>query len=126
MLCDTTFLIHYAGQRGKAAQVAAREFAESHQDLPLYASRVSWADFAEGCETRADVERLLANFTILEIDEDIAWLAAPIARSLDRRGLPVGDNDVWIAATTLAYGTAIVTRNVGHFKRIPGLKVAEY
>jgi predicted nucleic acid-binding protein len=35
-------------------------------------------------------------------------------------------NDLWIAATALANGMPVVTRNVKHFQRVPGLSVISY
>lgn len=126
MLCDTSFLIHYSGQRGRAAQAAARRFAQAHQDAALYTSRVAWAEFAEGCDHAEEVAAHLADFTIIELNEQVAWIASRISRDLDRRGLPIGDNDVWIAATALVYRLPLVSRNARHFDRVLGLSVEEY
>lgn len=126
MLYDSTFLIHLAGQRGRASLVAARRFLDSKQDTPIYTSRVAWAEFAEGCETEESVARLLAPFSIIEVNEQIAWTASRISRDLAWRGLPIGDNDVWIAATALAYRLPLVSRNARHFDRVPGLEIEEY
>jgi predicted nucleic acid-binding protein len=126
MLCDTTFLIHYSGQRGRPGQLTARQFAAAHHDVAMYASRISWAEFAEGCETEAEVLSLLDPFALLEINEHVAWIASRLSRDLDRRGLPIGDNDIWIAATALAYRLPLVSRNAKHFARVPGLMIEEY
>lgn len=56
----------------------------------------------------------------------MAWQASRISRLLIRTGLHLGDNDVWIAATALAYGLPLVSRNARHFSRVPGLTLAEY
>jgi len=56
----------------------------------------------------------------------VAWTASRISRDLARRGMPIGDNDVWIAATALAYRLPLVSRNARHFARVPGLMIEEY
>ena len=38
----------------------------------------------------------------------------------------IGANDLWIAATGLAYGCPVVTANQAHFERVPGLVVLGY
>jgi predicted nucleic acid-binding protein len=38
----------------------------------------------------------------------------------------IGANDLWIAATGLAYRLPIVTRNVEHYRRVPNLRVITY
>lgn len=126
MLYDSTFLIHLAGQRGRSSQTAARRFLDAWPDDPVYTSRVAWAEFAEGCETEEIVARLLAPFSIVEVNEKVAWTASRISRDLTRRGLPIGDNDVWIAATALAYRLPLVSRNARHFARVPGLMIEKY
>jgi predicted nucleic acid-binding protein len=126
MLYDSTFLIHLSGQRGRNPQEAARAFLRAHPDSPVYTSRVAWAEFAEGCDTAEEVVRHMEPFTVIEIGELVAWTASRLSRDLDRRGLPIGDNDVWIAATALAYRLPLVSRNARHFDRVPGLDIAEY
>ena len=126
MLYDTEFLINYSGQRGRAKRARAARFVDAHLDEPLYTSRVCWAEFAEGCETKELVSGMLAPFTIIELSEPIAWAASRISRNLNRAGLPIGDNDVWIAATALAYRIPLVSLNAKHFARVPGLEIEEY
>lgn len=126
MLFDTEFLIRYAGQRGRAQKIATEKFEARHLDAPLYTSRICWAEFAEGCIQEREVHTALARFTLIEIDEAVAWQASRISRLLIRTGLHIGDNDVWIAATALAYGLPLVSRNARHFSQVPGLTLAEY
>lgn len=38
----------------------------------------------------------------------------------------IGAHDLWIAATGLAYEMPVVTRNVEHFRSVPGLEVESY
>lgn len=50
---------------------------------------------------------------------------ASIKSELQRVGLPLDENDLWIAATALALGASIVTRD-RHFQRVPGLTVEDW
>jgi predicted nucleic acid-binding protein len=126
MLFDSAFLIHAAGQRGRKPQAAAANFLRAHLDAPLYTSRVCWAEFAEGCVAPADVQAGLELFTVVEIDERVAWTASRVARELKPAGAHIGDNDIWIAATALAYGLPLVSRNLRHFARVTALQVVTY
>lgn len=126
MLCDTTFLIHLAGQRGRRLRERAEAFLMAHLDSPLYTSRICWSEFAEGCVKVSEVRVALERFTIVEIGESVAWEASRISRSLRRAGLPIGDNDIWVAASALAYRLPLVSHNGRHFARVPELQIHNY
>jgi predicted nucleic acid-binding protein len=125
MLFDTEFLICFAGGKGSVRKSRAKAFLDAH-DVPLYISRVCWMEFAAGCETRATLDKDLGIFTVLEMDESVAWQTSRTSRQLKGQGLHIGDNDVWIAATALDYAVPLVSNNKAHFGRVPGLKLLAY
>jgi tRNA(fMet)-specific endonuclease VapC len=45
---------------------------------------------------------------------------------LEKRGKPISDMDMFIAATAIEEDLILVTDNVKHFSRIPGLKVENW
>ncbi|OAM87586.1 type II toxin-antitoxin system VapC family toxin [Termitidicoccus mucosus] len=126
MLFDSEFIIRLAGQGGKPWQRRALAFIDANLDAPLYTSRICWTEFAEGCDSPAEVAAALDMFTVLEIDERVAWHASRIGRLLKGRGLHIGDNDIWIAATALAHALPLVSNNAKHFTRVPGLELRAY
>jgi len=72
---------------------------------------------------QAFVEHLLANMDPVPVTTRIARAHASLWAQLDAAGTPIGAHDLWIAATALAHGFAIVTANAGDFARVPGLTV---
>lgn len=48
------------------------------------------------------------------------------SRTLRTEGIRMGDNDLWIAATAREAVEPLVTRDAGHFRRVPGLDVRTY
>ena len=62
----------------------------------------------------------------LPFDEAAALAAADIGTALKRRGETVEATDLFIAATALVHGLIVSTRNVHHFKRVPGLVVENW
>jgi hypothetical protein len=81
-------------------------------------------EYAAGCFSIELVDSDLRRFQVLEITEAIAWRASRVDRQL--RSEHIGDNDVWIAATALAYGLPVVTNNHKHLGRVKGLRVVGY
>ena len=71
-------------------------------------------------------EAFLAPFFLLPVTPDVAWEYGRTYRHLRGTGQLIGANDLWIAATALADGMPVVTRNVAHFKRVPHLEVETY
>lgn len=58
---------------------------------------------------------------VLPLTDAIVVRAADIYADLHRRGQLIGDADTLIAATALEHGLDIVTNNVEHFGRVPGV-----
>ena len=81
------------------------------------------AQGATRARRQAFVEHLLAGLQAIPITEPIARIHADIWAGLADRGEPIGAHDLWIAATAVAHGLAVATRNNVHFNGIPGLRV---
>lgn len=64
---------------------------------------------------------ILSRVDILPMGEAEAVRAGDLLAILEARGEPIGIEDVWIGATALEHGLRVVTRNLKHFQRIPGL-----
>lgn len=64
---------------------------------------------------------MLAPFHILPATPDVCWEYGRAYRYLQENGRLIGGNDLWIAATALANRMPVVTKNVEHYKRVPGL-----
>lgn len=72
---------------------------------------------------RAFVQRALARFELIPIDLEVARVHAEVRAQLQVAGEIVGPHDLWIAATALANGLRVATRNAREFERVPGLSV---
>jgi predicted nucleic acid-binding protein len=81
------------------------------------------AQDATRARRQAFVEHLLAGLQAIPITEPVARIHADIWAGLADRGEPIGAHDLWIAATAIAHGLAVATRNNAHFNRIAGLRV---
>jgi predicted nucleic acid-binding protein len=57
----------------------------------------------------------------IQMDEDSFRIAAEMKASLMKKGTPVGNADILIAAYCVANGYTLVTDNISDFERIEGL-----
>jgi tRNA(fMet)-specific endonuclease VapC len=71
----------------------------------------------------AFVERLLEVWPVLPFDLTTARMHARLWAEFAAKGVSIGSHDLMIAATALANGLALVTRDKRSFPKIPGLKV---
>jgi len=69
---------------------------------------------------------VLVRVRILPFGEAEAVRAGDLLALLESEGVPIGTEDVLIGATALEAGLTVVTRNVKHFDRIPGLTVESW
>jgi tRNA(fMet)-specific endonuclease VapC len=69
---------------------------------------------------------LLPNLPVLPFDVAAARQYGEVRVELERRGVLLGDADLRIGAIALARGLTVVTGNVQHFQRIPGLSVENW
>jgi len=68
----------------------------------------------------------LSIYEIIDFDEKSAEYYAEIRARLERKGQIIGNNDIIIAAVTLANDGVLVTHNTGEFLRIEELKTDDW
>lgn len=68
-------------------------------------------------------ERVLPALSVLPFDVGAARVFGEISAVLERSGLRLADADLQIAATALHHDLTLVTGNIRHFERVPGLRV---
>jgi tRNA(fMet)-specific endonuclease VapC len=74
----------------------------------------------------AQVDSVLKSLPILQIGEDVSAVYGRIRADLERRGTPIGSNDLWIAAHALTLDATLVTANIDEFTRVEGLRVENW
>jgi tRNA(fMet)-specific endonuclease VapC len=74
---------------------------------------------------RVFVESVLSQVPIISFDLKIARTHARLYAELAMSGQSIERHDLIIAATALTLGYEVLTYNLRHFKRVPGLVVAK-
>lgn len=126
MIFDSTFFValHRELQREEMGP-AHRILAEHPQEVPGM-SEITRGELARGFASRAAWTDFCDRFVVFPFNDAVAWRAAVIFNDLRRRGMPTGENDIWIAATAVEAGETLVTRNVKHFREIRGLRIVAH
>ena len=74
----------------------------------------------------ARIDELFAGTRVAPLDVGADQVYAAIRADLERRGRPIGQNDMLIAAHALALNAVLVTDNVREFKRVKGLRIKNW
>lgn len=77
-------------------------------------------------KNRARLASLIENIPTAPLDIETSRHYGLIRADLEKKGTPIGANDLWIAAQALALGAVLVTDNVGEFSRVAGLEVENW
>jgi tRNA(fMet)-specific endonuclease VapC len=96
-------------------------------------SAITLAEMQYGIRKSSKPERnqmalalFLSNITVLPFDDNAAVEYGVIRAGLERKGTPIGSNDMLIAAHAKALDLTVVTNNTREFERVPGLKLENW
>jgi tRNA(fMet)-specific endonuclease VapC len=111
---------------------AARRLAELEAGS-VALSVITAAEVAFGLDKRpvgaavaTRIHRLLQVLAVLPLGPQTAPHYGRTRAELERRGTPIGPNDLWLAAHALAEDLTVVTGNTREFSRVPGLKLENW
>ena len=108
-------------------EVGAR--LQAHRPSDICISAITLAELGYGADRKGSrkLHNLIDTFTsaveVVPFDEEAAAEFGRIGSLLAERGTPIGEFDVLIAAHAVALRCTLVTNNVRHFSRVPGLSV---
>jgi len=128
LILETTFLIDLERELARAEPGPAQEFLAQHATEPLYITFTIAGELAAGMplDARDRWETLVQPFEVLSSAPDVCWEYGKAFRYVKANGLLIGTNDLWIAATAVAFKKPLVTRNVKEFQRVPGVQTLGY
>ncbi len=128
LILETTFLIDFERERARRETGAGHVFLRAHAGHRLLLTHTIAGELAAGksLSKRGAWEAFTAPFRVLPWTPDVDWEYGKAFRFLQANGLMIDANDLWIAATAVAHAIPLVTRNVDHYRRVPGLEVVAY
>jgi len=99
----------------------------------LCVSVITLAELEYGVFNSSNPERnqlaltlFLANIEVVPFDDDAAVEYGRIRADLKRKGMPIGANDLMIAAHAKSLGVTLVTNNTREFERVEGLMLEDW
>ena len=112
---------------GRVAKRIARVGESNVCTSIIVAAELRYGCAKSGSERVSEaVENLLGELDVLSLEDSADTEYGKIRAELERRGTPIGGNDLLIAAHALAIEATIVTGNVDEFARVKGLKVQNW
>lgn len=131
MICLDTDVLSVFLRKG-ASPSAQRRLAEIPADEHL-TTTITLGELLYGAQRRrsAALRRAIEEYvegdvSMLPFDEPAARLYAGIRVDLESAGQRLDEPDLRIAAICLAHDLTLVTGNVRHFERVPGLRVENW
>ena len=131
MICLDTDVVS-ATMRAHAPLHLIRRLAAVPKDEQC-TTAVTLAELTYGAAKRqsaviaADIERVVASAgAVLPFDREAAEVYGPLRARLEREGRSLAAPDLQIASIALARDLTLITGNVRHFGRVPGLRVENW
>ncbi len=128
-LLDSNVCVDYLN--GRFPRVTSRIQSLTPDDLCLSSIVLAELRFGADKSEKARRNHELLNVLTEEIpDRDFDAAAAStygkVRAALEKKGRPIGPNDMLIAAHALSLGLVLVTDNTDEFERVKGLKIENW
>lgn len=128
-LLDTNACIRYVN--GRSPKLRAKLSSMPRREIAV--STITKAEMFYGSAKSQTPQRsrekkleFFATLITLPFDEKAALTFGPLRADLERKGTPIGQYDMLIAAVALANDLILVTHNVGEFERIADLAIEDW
>ncbi len=133
MLLDTCFFVDLLREKARGQRGPATRRLESLGDTELEVSLFVLCELLAGAEMSRDpdheiarIRALAESYPVVYPDQAFPALFAETLAALTRNGTPVPTMDLLVAITAKRLGVPVLTRDVEHFGKVPGLQVTSY
>lgn len=127
-MLDTSIVIYVIKRRPPEALATFNQYAGR-----FCISSITLAELMHGVEKSArpdhnlrQVEDFASRLTVLEYGNKAASHYGDIRAMLERKGTPIGVNDLHIAGHARSEGLTLVTNNLKEFKRVQALRLENW
>lgn len=125
-LIDTDIIINYL----KAKLVLKKKFLEEGAGVSI----ITLGELVYGAYKSHQPQHTLAvaldfiresNLQVVDLNQEVIFNFGILKAELEKAGKRLEDFDLLIAATARVSNLILVTRNIDHFKRVAGLRIAD-
>ena len=129
LLLDTNIVSYW--MRGEE-RILSR--IKTYRPCDMAISTITLAEILYGIEKspskkkkrREKINNIRIQLDLLPFDEPAAEKYATIRTYLEKKGVPISERDLQIAAIALANHLVVITHNTKGFKRVPSLSVEDW
>ncbi|PDT82344.1 type II toxin-antitoxin system VapC family toxin [Sinorhizobium sp. BJ1] len=128
-LLDTNAVIALIGRKSDTLVSRVLHSPQGSIGLPSVVAYELYFGAQKSAKVQHNLETLrllMADFPILDFDQNDAFVAGEIRAALAAKGTPIGPYDVLIAGQAKARGLTLVTNNVGEFNKVENLQVEDW
>ncbi|MDM8557955.1 type II toxin-antitoxin system VapC family toxin [Candidatus Parabeggiatoa sp. HSG14] len=117
----------------KQRPITVLERFEAISDEKICISVITFAELIYGVERSSStkinlpiVKSFVSCLSVLPWDNEAAEYYGKLRVFLERKGTPIGNMDLMIAAHALSKNLTVVTNNTRHFEKIPQLQIENW
>jgi len=128
-MLDTNIIIYAKNQRSD--RVIEKMMKHSPEDFCISAITLAELEYgiyksARPRQNQVALMTFLSRIRVVQFDDKAAVEYGVIRADLERKGQPIGANDLLIAAHAKSLGVILITNNVREFARVGGLRVENW
>jgi tRNA(fMet)-specific endonuclease VapC len=123
-ICSYILKSHPLSVKAHFEQVGTRDLCISTVVLAeLYYGA---ARHPKGPAIRKEIDEFVSRLVVIPWDEIAADHYGEIRATMEKDGTPIGAMDMMIAAHARSQGATLVSNNIRHFDKVPGLHIANW
>jgi len=110
-------------------ETSIRDNISRRAPLSLNTTMITYAELKFGAynskrteENLRNIQNFIKGVPVLPLNREASDAFGSIKARLRRKGQPIGDFDILIAAITLSFDAVLVTNNMAHFQRVEELR----
>ena len=127
-LLDTNIVSNFIRYPNGPAAVQIRRYSDGElcSSVIVLAELYFGAEKVRSHKLRQRIDEAVALFAVLPLQLAVIDHYAQIRAFLEVKGLPIGGNDMFIAAHARSLDLTLITDNIREFSRVPNLRVENW